>query len=170
MTCVSVATEKQIASPPACSIAAAAQPCTRHDSNLSAMARQRRTALLAALLAALLCCSMAQTSKSAPCIMQPRLLPNPSYICSALPFSEICPDRAYTLHSNQKYCYQYFATPLTFFAASTACRNSRGSGGELVDITSAEENLWLREQYFAAKDDVEFWIGLNDVDVEGLFV
>ena len=61
-------------------------------------------------------------------------------------------------------CYRYIESPQDFFTANRTC--AREGGGMLVRIDSAMENEYVRTQFLRS---AEFWIGLNDIDQEGVF-
>ena len=39
----------------------------------------------------------------------------------------------------------------------------------LLRIDSARENEYVRARFFVGRGSTEFWIGLNDIDQEGVF-
>ena len=39
----------------------------------------------------------------------------------------------------------------------------------MLNILSADENTYIRNEFFTGNSDQEFWIGLNDVIEEGTF-
>lgn len=39
----------------------------------------------------------------------------------------------------------------------------------MLNIMSAEEDMYVRENFFLASGGAEFWIGLNDIIQEGQF-
>lgn len=43
-------------------------------------------------------------------------------------------------------------------------------GGHLVTINDPEEELWLREQFYPPDLRAGFWIGFNDIEIEGNWV
>ena len=80
----------------------------------------------------------------------------------------ICPSRRYQLRllNGTSYCYLYVASPLTYAAANRSCIRD---GAILLNILSADENMYVRNNIFTANNNETFWIGLNDVLEEGTF-
>ena len=80
----------------------------------------------------------------------------------------ICPSRRYQLHrlNGTSYCYLYVASPLSYAAANRSCIRD---GAILLSILSADENTYIRNNFFTANNNQEFWIGLNDILEEGTF-
>ena len=64
-------------------------------------------------------------------------------------------------------CYRYIESPKDFFDANRTCE--REGGGMLLRIDSARENEYVRTRFFVGRGLTEFWIGLNDIDQEGVF-
>ena len=54
---------------------------------------------------------------------------------------------------------------MTWDEARVRCRCQ--GGGDLISITSSAENAWLMSNPLAGKTDIQNWIGLNDLVVEG---
>lgn len=75
----------------------------------------------------------------------------------------ICRD-GYSLRN--QYCYRYYQIAEDFSAANRSCVRD---GANLVFITSAEEDQYLRDTFFSDLRETEFWIGLNDMETEGVF-
>ena len=76
-------------------------------------------------------------------------------------FTAICRD-GYILRN--EYCYRLYQVAEDFSAANRSCVRD---GASMVYIESAEENEYLRETFFMNAS--EFWIGLNDMETEGVF-
>ena len=67
--------------------------------------------------------------------------------------------------SSEGICYSYFtSTGISWTDARLECVSS---GYDLATVTSSEENTLL---YSLATSGTSCWIGLNDIDVEGIFV
>lgn len=82
-------------------------------------------------------------------------------------FSAICIN-GYTLRPPaNEYCYKYYQIDEDYSAANRSCVRD---GASLVFINSSEENAYLRDNFFDPNGQTEFWIGLNDLDVEGVFM
>ena len=83
---------------------------------------------------------------------------------------EICPSRQYQLRESTgtSYCYLYVQSPLTYAAANRSCIRD---GAILINILSAEEDAYVKENFFFISPNrtLEFWIGLNDIIQEGKF-
>lgn len=75
----------------------------------------------------------------------------------------ICRD-GYVLRN--EYCYRYYQIAEDFSAANRSCARD---GASLVFIDSAEEDQYVRDTFFADMSETEFWIGLNDMETEGIF-
>jgi hypothetical protein len=68
----------------------------------------------------------------------------------------------YEQRPNSHYCYRMFETRTDFSSANRSCVRHNGF---LVRIDSEEENDYILNKYGIQ----EFWIGLNDQRVEGVF-
>ena len=78
----------------------------------------------------------------------------------------ICPVPGYIHRPDNEYCYQYYLIPEDFSAANRSCVRD---GGLLVYINDLLEHDYLNQTFFLPNNQVEFWIGLNDLDTEGIF-
>ena len=57
-------------------------------------------------------------------------------------------------------------SPESYAAANRSCIRD---GAILLSILSADEDTYIRDNFFTANGNEEFWIGLNDVLEEGTF-
>lgn len=79
----------------------------------------------------------------------------------------ICSRSGYDLRTPaNNYCYGYFQIAEDFSAANRSCVRD---GANLVFIDNAEENMYLHDRFFQPHGQTEFWIGLNDMNQEGMF-
>lgn len=78
-------------------------------------------------------------------------------------FAAICRD-GYSLRN--EYCYRYYQIGEDFSAANRSCVRD---GASLVFIDSQAEDQYLRDKFFSDQSNTEFWIGLNDMETEGIF-
>ena len=69
----------------------------------------------------------------------------------------------YILRDGSQYCYRYFNSKDTFRGAEGVCENDNAV---LLRIDTQEENDYINSTFF---DNSEFWLGLSDVDSEGIF-
>ena len=75
----------------------------------------------------------------------------------------ICRD-GYSLRN--EYCYRYYQIAEDYSAANRSCARD---GASLIFIDSAEEDQYVRDTFFTGLGETEFWIGLNDMETEGIF-
>lgn len=81
-------------------------------------------------------------------------------------FTEICnspPGVAYTQRDGTDYCYRYFDTAMDFSNANRSCVRNNAA---LVRINTVDEDTYINSTYYKSSD---FWIGLSDQRVEGIF-
>lgn len=78
----------------------------------------------------------------------------------------ICGGQDYLMRPDSQYCYLYYASPMDWIAANKTCNRT---GGLLTSITSQEENQYIFDRYFTESGEIEFWIGLSDLEQEGVF-
>ena len=78
----------------------------------------------------------------------------------------ICPQPGYLLADNTSLCYSYKQSSVDFFAANRSCVRE---GAILLSIESSSEDVYIWRTFFNGSGGVEFWIGLNDLDTEGIF-
>lgn len=67
---------------------------------------------------------------------------------------------------DNRFCYQYYDITEDYSAANRSCVRD---GGTLLYIDDASEDDYIYQTYFLARGRAEFWIGLNDLNKEGVF-
>ena len=81
-------------------------------------------------------------------------------------YTAICnnpPGIAYIRREGTDYCYRYFDTALDFANANRSCVRNNAA---LVRIDTETEDTYINSTYYKNND---FWIGLTDQTVEGIF-
>ena len=79
----------------------------------------------------------------------------------------MCPDTNYELGPSGIDCYLFVRSFQDFSEANRTCARD---GGMLVRIDTAEEDAYINEEFFTEQAERnEFWIGLSDMEDEGVF-
>ncbi|XP_065651901.1 von Willebrand factor D and EGF domain-containing protein-like isoform X1 [Hydra vulgaris] len=89
------------------------------------------------------------------------------FICKKAKNGGNCTGVWNNIWNNGSYCYTYwyYYRLLTWHQSQLACQNY---GGSLLSIASQEEYFIILK--YISWTDIQFWIGLNDIQTEGKFV
>ena len=96
-------------------------------------------------------------------IMYHLFLPVDQLICNNTLASASGSTTFYKLREGSEYCYKYFHSSVNFFEANRTCIRENAL---LLRIDSKIENDYIKKTF---PNDTSFWIGLTDLDTEGVF-